>query len=1133
MADQTKPKRTIWQKIIDWFKDAADWVQENLGDPELAAELRADLGLAPGGSIPENQKNQFKQFAAGLDPDKAGFEDTAAEITDVVTALISLGESIKHDQTDGWEVFDLILRVMTVESVRARTVFLYGMAKLLLLITEDPDSLEEFDPALVVAMLKGEPPPAGTGEAVLQRMSVLTWLLIFIGEGIADSLLDVDARDAYEAYYGWDPVPDSVTPLADRVSSRAITFLIGPPGDVSARLSTTALVLPAEHRGPALFLSFGGGLNAEQEVGDTTYRFKTGASGAFDLLIPLGDSPLETAVGGDPAGWLRLDVAAGTPGVPAFRVGDANGTRLDVEKMLVGLEIGSSAATFRAGLEKARLIIELGDGDDFLASLPGGQIVIDFDLVFAADTSNSFRIEGGTRATASLPINSSLFGAFTVHHLDVGLGPSTSGRDFAIELSGAFSLNLGPFRASVDRIGMIVDVSLEEGNLGIVDADMGFKPPNGIGLALDAGIVKGGGYLYVDTARGEYAGALELAIGPVSVKAIGVLSTKMPDGSKGWALLLLVYAQFAPIQLSFGFTLNGVGGMIGLQHGVSIDGLTAGMRDGVLDDVLFPKDPVGDAPRIINRLRTVFPVTPRAFTFGPMLELGWGTPSIVVVRLGIIVQIDNALGSGPGAADFGRFVVLGQVRVQMLPEKTGTPPLLKLLVDFLGYYDSETKRLGFVARLRDSKVAEITLSGMFIVQADFDDPSFVLSAGGFHPRFKDIPEGTPAPIDRVGFDLKIGIVKIALRGYFAVTPSTVQTGASITAEAKVGPVAIKGELGFDAIFYFEPTFHFEVDLHASISVKFKGHSLASVGFRGTLSGPGRWRITGTFSFSILWWDIDKSFDESFGSAPATPALETSVAALIQRELSNRGNWTAQLPVGGRAVVTLGQITGIPGLLAHPMGRLQFVQHVAPLGLNLDKFGNSRITGANRFDIEKIDIGGQTVTSPSLLSESFARSQFVVMTEEQKLTAPSFERLTAGFEVGSADYSLPDGGEVPADLSYETHMLHRPVDFRLATLVRLTSMTQVAIPMSEMRAHAAMGAVARSAPARERRLASRPRAGLTVTDATLAAVDATHLSPVADLVGDAARSSAAATQAIHEIDGHVRLVEAFELEGAVH
>ena len=45
-----------------------------------------------------------------------------------------------------------------------------------------------------------------------------------------------------------------------------------------------------------------------------------------------------------------------------------------------------------------------------------------------------------------------------------------------------------------------------------------FKPPNGIGLSLDAGIVKGGGYLGVD--EHGYAGILELKMLAVDVKAI-------------------------------------------------------------------------------------------------------------------------------------------------------------------------------------------------------------------------------------------------------------------------------------------------------------------------------------------------------------------------------------------------------------------------------------------------------------------------------------------------------------------------------------------------------------------------------------------------------------------------------------
>ena len=63
--------------------------------------------------------------------------------------------------------------------------------------------------------------------------------------------------------------------------------------------------------------------------------------------------------------------------------------------------------------------------------------------------------------------------------------------------------------------------------------DVGFKPPNGVGLSIDAGVVKGGGYLYIDSDKGEYAGALELVFaGFLAVKAIGIITTTMPDGAR-------------------------------------------------------------------------------------------------------------------------------------------------------------------------------------------------------------------------------------------------------------------------------------------------------------------------------------------------------------------------------------------------------------------------------------------------------------------------------------------------------------------------------------------------------------------------------------------------------------------------
>ena len=82
------------------------------------------------------------------------------------------------------------------------------------------------------------------------------------------------------------------------------------------------------------------------------------------------------------------------------------------------------------------------------------------------------------------------------------------------------------------------EVRFRPGNLGPADLDIAFKPPTGLGLAIDASVVVGGGYLSFDPEKEEYSGVLQLEIAEkISVKAIGMLTTRMPDGGKGYSLV--------------------------------------------------------------------------------------------------------------------------------------------------------------------------------------------------------------------------------------------------------------------------------------------------------------------------------------------------------------------------------------------------------------------------------------------------------------------------------------------------------------------------------------------------------------------------------------------------------------------
>src|SRR5207248_917281 len=162
---------------------------------------------------------------------------------------------------------------------------------------------------------------------------------------------------------------------------------------------------------------------------------------------------------------------------------------------------------------------------------------------------------------------------------------------------------------------------------------------------------------------------------------------------------------------------TGVGGLIGVQHTASPPALSQALSAGQLDAVLFPDNPVQNAPQIINTLRTIFPVRARGFIIGPMLELGWGTPSLVTVRMGLLIEASQ-------------FTLLGQAIVSLPPMVSADIALLYLRLDFAGWVVFDPLQIGFDAKLIHSRVGFTSIFGQFAFRASFgDQPTFVISAG--------------------------------------------------------------------------------------------------------------------------------------------------------------------------------------------------------------------------------------------------------------------------------------------------------------------------------------------------------------------------------------------------------------------
>ena len=287
-------------------------------------------------------------------------------------------------------------------------------------------------------------------------------------------------------------------------------------------------------------------------------------------------------------------------------------------------------------------------------------------------------------------------------------------------------LTLGPIQASVDRIGLKGLLSFPDhgGNLGPADLAISFKPPNGLGIAIDAGVVAGGGFILFDPDKGQYAGVLDVSLAEIiQVEVIAVLDTKLPDGSKGFAFLLIITFDFPPIELGLGFTLNGVGGLGGVNRTMNTDALHAGFRAHALNNILFPPDPIANAPQIISSIESFFPAAEGRYLF--RAHAGARLGHAHADYAGHWCDSGSSRSHPPGVAGL---IDAG------LP--TTDEALIELHIDVLGVLDFGAKTLSIDGSLYDSRVLIYSLAGDLALRLNWgDEPNFVFSLGGFNPHF--------------------------------------------------------------------------------------------------------------------------------------------------------------------------------------------------------------------------------------------------------------------------------------------------------------------------------------------------------------------------------------------------------------
>ncbi len=697
---------------------------------------------------------------------------------------------------------------------------------------------------------------------------------------------------------------------------------------------------------------------------------------------------------------------------PITIVGVPGGSRVEAQSVSASAAMkltwsGTKAdVSFGIGgkLGGGKVVIDLSEGDGFLSTILSGVHVESSFGLGAEYDKDGLHFQGSGALEIQLPLHVSL-GPVDLTALTLSIGIENG--SFPVSVSTDLKGSLGPLTAVIQSVGLTVAIALADGNggnLGPLDLSFAFKPPNGVGLSIDAGIVSGGGYLSIDTARGQYAGVLQLVFADfLTVTAIGLIQTKMPDGSKGFSLLVIITADFgAGIQLGFGFTLLAVGGLLGLNRSMLFQPIMDGVRTNAISSVMFPQDVIANAPRIISDLQAFFPAHEGTFLIGPMAKLGWGEPTLVSLSLGVIVEVPP-----------GDIAILGVLKLALPAEELA---ILELQVNFAGALEFDKQRLYFYASLYDSHVLFITIDGsMGLLFAYGSDANFVVSVGGFHPQYNPPPLPFPTP-QRISIDIiNESYARIHCDGYFAVTSNSVQFGTHSNFFFGFSALSVEGSSGFDALIQFSP-FHFSVSISTSFSVKVFGLGVFGVGIALTLEGPTPWHANGTASLSFFFFSVDIGIEFTWGDSRDTTLPPIALMPILTAELGKQSNWRALPPTNSNLLVSLRKLdSSDSGFVLHPVGTLQISQRLVPLDLTLDKFGNQRPTDGNRFSLS-VQSAGLTKTRD--LQESFAPTQFRNTDDAGKLSQPAYVPQDSGIELAVTGIAYASGTAITRIVRYD-------------------------------------------------------------------------------------------------------------------
>lgn len=368
----------------------------------------------------------------------------------------------------------------------------------------------------------------------------------------------------------------------------------------------------------------------------------------------------------------------------------------------------------------------------------------------------------------------------------------------------------------------------------------------------------------------EYQGLCTISTDAMAISAIGAFGRVPVTEGDSYVTCFVIAAIDYPIGGIPEFFVTGLAGGLGLNRDLVLPNVTH-VPDSPFMRALsgFGDDPMG----ALESIRGALPAKRGSLWFA--VGVKFTTYQVLETKAVLFIKISDGFTVG----------ILGMSSMS-LPTKEFGIGYIELA--FLAYYDSQQKLLWVEAQLTDASYLfdkNCRLTGGFALVSWMSKGEFLLSMGGYHPKFK-APSYYPE-VPRLGFNWK-PISKLTIKGgaYFTICTSAVMLGGNFEASFKAGSLSASFKAGTNILVVFDP-FYYSFDVYIGVSVRLKtwlGTLKGSLGADLEIEGPkmrGKARIKLCFiSFTVKF---GPSGGQSFRKIPFSEFVNKHVLQLPEGE----------------------------------------------------------------------------------------------------------------------------------------------------------------------------------------------------------------------------------------------------------